>query len=125
VILDTNALSAWAKDENELLAVLPPEPQIMLPAIVVGEYRYGVLRSSHRDTLESWLNRTLASVRIGIINLATSDAYAIVRLMLQRKGQPIPANDTWIAALALQHNLPVLSRDTHFDEVDGITRVGW
>jgi len=75
--------------------------------------------------MESWLERTIRAVRVGLITLATTDSYAAVRLMLRRKGRPIPANDVWIAALALQHRLPVLSRDAHFDSVDGLTRVSW
>ena len=40
-------------------------------------------------------------------------------------GTPIPMNDLWIAAIARQYKQPVLSRDTHFDLVPGITRIGW
>lgn len=125
MILDTNALSAWAENEEALLAVLPAEYTIVLPTIVIGEYRYGVWRSTHRDRLESWLDRAIRSVRIGNITLETAVSYAAVRIILHRKGHPIPANDVWIAALALQHRLPVLSRDAHFDVVDGLTRIDW
>ena len=59
------------------------------------------------------------------VGTETAAAYAQLRLALRRRGQPIPANDAWIAALALQHGLPVLTRDAHFDAVAGLTRVGW
>ena len=108
-----------------LLGVLPAEHSLVLPVVVIGEYRYGVLRSQRRDSLESWLDRTIKTVRVGVINLATANSYAAVRVMLRRKGRPIPTNDGWIAALALQHRLPLLSRDTHFDNVDGLTRISW
>ena len=55
----------------------------------------------------------------------TASAYARVRLGLRLRGEPIPANDAWIAALALEHAMPVLTRDAHFDVVEGLTRVGW
>ena len=55
----------------------------------------------------------------------TAIAYAGLRVALRRLGRPIPANDAWIAALALQHRLPVLSRDEHFDVVVGIERKSW
>ena len=125
MILDTNALSAWAENDSTLLATLPPAHTIILPAVAIGEYLYGVWRSTHRDRLESWLNRAIKSVRVGNITLDTAESYAAVRLTLRRKGRPIPTNDAWIAALALQHGLPVLSRDAHFDVVDGLTRVAW
>jgi predicted nucleic acid-binding protein len=56
---------------------------------------------------------------------ATALAYARLRAALRRSGRPIPANDAWIAALALQHRLPILSRDEHFDAVAGVQRKGW
>jgi tRNA(fMet)-specific endonuclease VapC len=56
---------------------------------------------------------------------ATAIAYAGLRRALKRLGRPIPANDAWIAALALQHQLPILSRDAHFDVVAGVERRSW
>jgi predicted nucleic acid-binding protein len=55
----------------------------------------------------------------------TATAYAALRVALKRSGRPIPANDAWIAALALQHRLPVLSRDQHFDVVSDLERKSW
>jgi predicted nucleic acid-binding protein len=55
----------------------------------------------------------------------TAGHYAEVREELKSKGHPIPANDLWIAALARQHRLPVLSRDEHFDFVPGLKRIDW
>jgi predicted nucleic acid-binding protein len=125
LILDTNALSDWAKADAALLAVMPADHLLVLPVVVIGEYLYGVQRSRERATLKSWLDRTIQAVSVGVITLATADSYAAVRNMLRLKGRPIPANDAWIAALALQHRLPLLSRDAHYDFVDGLTRVTW
>ena len=55
----------------------------------------------------------------------TAVAYAALRVALRRSSRPIPANDAWIAALALQHRLPVLSRDQHFDAVPDLKRTSW
>jgi tRNA(fMet)-specific endonuclease VapC len=55
----------------------------------------------------------------------TTVSYAALRVALKRSGRPIPANDAWIAALALQHRLPVLSRDQHFDSVPDLQRQSW
>jgi tRNA(fMet)-specific endonuclease VapC len=55
----------------------------------------------------------------------TAIAYAALRTTLKRSRRPIPANDAWIAALALQHRLPILSRDEHFDVVPGLKRRSW
>ena len=59
------------------------------------------------------------------INERTAFHYAEIRFELKQKGTPIPANDLWIAALARQHDLPILSRDQHFDRVAGLRRIGW
>jgi predicted nucleic acid-binding protein len=56
---------------------------------------------------------------------STTVHYATVRSLLKAQGTPIPANDCWIAALAKEHRLPVVSRDMHFDWVQGIRRIAW
>ncbi len=56
---------------------------------------------------------------------APAGIYAEVRLELKRNGNPIPSNDAWIAALARQHALPVLSNDAHFDLVDCVERIAF
>jgi tRNA(fMet)-specific endonuclease VapC len=63
--------------------------------------------------------------RILDVDGRTTEHYAEVRAELKRAGQPIPGNDVWIAALARQHALPVLSRDRHFDAVPGLRRISW
>jgi tRNA(fMet)-specific endonuclease VapC len=55
----------------------------------------------------------------------TARFYGTVVMQLRRKGRPIPQNDMWIAATALQHNLTLLTKDTHFDEVNGLAREAW
>ena len=125
MILDTNALSDWAKSDEALLAVLPAQHLLLLPVVVIGEFRYGLLQSREQEVLSAWLERTVRAVRVAAITLVTADVYAAVRIKLRRKGRPIPPNDAWIAALAVQHQLPVLSRDAHFDSVDELTRISW
>jgi tRNA(fMet)-specific endonuclease VapC len=125
LILDTNALSAWADKDPLLERKLPATYQLAIPVIVVGEYRYGIMRSRDRDRYERWFEQVVGAVRILDVSLATTVSYAAVRLMLRDKGKPIPASDAWISALALQHRLPLLSKDSHFDNVDGLVRVSW
>jgi tRNA(fMet)-specific endonuclease VapC len=125
VIVDTNALSAWRDGDIGLLGVIGATGMLVLPVISLGEYLYGLRDSRRRTENEAWLNRIVRALRVAPVTLETAWAYASVRSMLGGKGRPIPANDMWIAALALQHRLPVLSRDTHFDYVDGLTRVNW
>jgi predicted nucleic acid-binding protein len=55
----------------------------------------------------------------------TSVHYAAIRSELKASGSPIPANDAWIAALARQHRMPIVSRDIHFDRVKNVERFAW
>jgi predicted nucleic acid-binding protein len=125
VILDTNALSAFADGDPEVGAVLRREARAALPVIVLGEFRYGIAESRHRVAYEGWLETHLQHFEILDVTTETTVVYAKLRVALRRSGRPIPANDAWIAALALQHRLPVLSRDRHFDAVPGLERKGW
>lgn len=59
------------------------------------------------------------------VNTATAAHYGIIKAALRAKGHPIPENDIWIAAVALQHDLPVVSRDEHFREIDALALVRW
>jgi tRNA(fMet)-specific endonuclease VapC len=125
VILDTNALSAFVDGDIALGAVLRGQPRVAIPVIVLGEFRYGIALSRHRSSYEAWLESHLADFGILSVTDETAEAYAILRVALRRAGQPIPANDAWIAALALEHRLPVASRDEHFDVVPGLRRQSW
>jgi predicted nucleic acid-binding protein len=59
------------------------------------------------------------------VTAATAGVSADLRVAFKKAGKPIPANDAWISALALEHRLPGLTRDVHFDAVPGLRRVGW
>ena len=125
MILDTNGLSALADGDVALEPILRQAAGIALPAIVLGEYRYGIWQSRHRLRYERWLAEAIAGYQVLAVDQGTADHYADVREVLKRRARPIPANDLWIAALARQHRLPILSRDRHFDFVPGLRRIGW
>jgi predicted nucleic acid-binding protein len=125
VILDTNALSAFVDGDAGVGEVLRRQARAAIPVIVLGEFRYGIAESRHRATYEAWLESQLPHFDILAVTDETAIAYAALRVALKRSGRPIPANDAWIAALALQHQLPVLSRDQHFDVVPDLERKSW
>jgi tRNA(fMet)-specific endonuclease VapC len=125
VILDTNALSALLDKETALLEMIRESRELALPVIVLGEFRFGIGVSRRRDQYEAWLRRDLSLFRVLSVVEATSVYYAAIRTELKASGSPIPANDAWIAALARQHRMPIVSQDTHFDKVKNIERLGW
>lgn len=125
MIVDTNGFSAFAEGDLALEPILRGTPQLAIPVIVLGEYRYGISQSRDRAHYEQWLSEYLRRFRILEIDERTTVSYSEVRVELKKSGRPIPSNDLWIAALCRQHSLPLLSRDPHFDAVPGITRVSW
>ncbi len=125
MILDTNALSAWAEGLASVEASFRSADRIIIPSVVLGEYYFGIRQSRHRNRYEDWLRRYLPLAEIATVTQATADVYADIRLELKRLGTPIPPNDAWIAALARQHDLPIMSNDTHFDVVVGLQRIAF
>jgi tRNA(fMet)-specific endonuclease VapC len=125
VILDTNAVSSLFAGDPALADVLAARSRHHLPVIVIGEYRFGLLRSRHRERLGLLLATLIQESSVLVVDQVTAEVYSQVREDLRTKGRPIPENDVWIAALALQHQQPVVSHDDHFDSVPGLVRLGW
>jgi len=125
MILDTNALSALADGDEGLAEKMESVSVPSLPSIVLGEFRYGILGSKFHGRYEGWLQNSLKAFAVISVDGATAVHYAVIRFGLKSRGMPIPENDIWIAALALQYRLPVLSRDRHFSFIPEIRHVTW
>lgn len=125
ILFDTNAFIAWTFEEPSLAkqAILYSEPVLTL--ISVGELVFGALKSARPQANRDDLIRRLRDFHLLAPNRTTAELYGEACFALRRKGRPIPDNDIWIAALALQHSMPVLTRDSHFREVDGVTVIPW
>lgn len=125
MIIDTNALSAFFDAEPGAVRSFERADDIALPVIVLGEYRFGLLGSRKRRAREEVLDQLVRSSRVLEVTDATSRHYAAIRHDLKSAGTPIPVNDTWIAALAREHTLAILSNDAHFDVVRDVQRKAW
>lgn len=123
MILDTNALSAWAEGVSGIESALRNADQLVLPVIALGEYEFGICQSRHRNRYVEWLSANLPFVEIATVTAPMTRIYADLRLHLKKAGTPIPANDLWIASLVLHFDLPLLSNDQHFDHVPGLSRL--
>jgi predicted nucleic acid-binding protein len=108
MLLDTNAISAWAKNDTGLLRALRPDRPWYLSCIVLGEYRYGLLKSSRRAELEAWLESVEAACVSLVVDGMTARHYAKLRRALDVATREVPYHDLWIGALALQHNLEAI-----------------
>jgi tRNA(fMet)-specific endonuclease VapC len=125
VIVDTNALSAFADGSPLALIALEKADEVGVPVIVLGQFGYGIAHSNRRREYEAWLDQYLPTFRVLEVTAETAAEYSLLRSELRRIGKPIPANDIWIAALCRQYRLPLLSRDQHFDAVKGLRRRTW
>lgn len=125
MILDTNAISALADGDEMLDARIANVAIPSVPAIALGEFRFGISSSRRREAYESWLEKNLPDYHILPVDEHTASVYAELRRELKALGRPIPENDLWIAALARQHRLAVVTRDHHFAALPEIEMVTW
>lgn len=122
-LLDTNAAIAFLKGDPAVLKFA--QTNLIVPSIVIGELYLGAEKSA-RVTENLQRVDEFASQRVILgCDVETARWYGRVAYQVRRKGRPIPQNDIWIAAIALQHNLTLLTRDAHFNEVDGLAIAGW
>ena len=123
--LDTNAYSALGRGEEGVAQLAESSEEIVIPATVVGELMFGFLRGSRLMRNESDLNTFLSQdgVRLQPITREIAERYGYVKASLMKNGTPIPENDIWIAAVALETGTRLVSYDTHFDSVGGLVRI--
>ena len=116
ILLDTNAYVAFKRGNPDAVAIFQQATAINLPTVVLGELLGGFLLGNQRERNQRELNRFLASPRVTIIAVTAETAayYATIYQQLRQMGNPIPTNDMWIAALALQNRLPIFTYDQHF-----------
>lgn len=122
VLLDTNAYSALMRGHGEVSAFIRRGKEVLLSAIVVGELLYGFRHGSRFERNSEQLRNFLDApfVRFLPVGQGTADRFGRAALALRRAGKPIPSNDLWIAAHALEHGADLLSADRHFEAVPGL-----
>lgn len=115
VLLDTSLIvDLLAGDHTVAEKLEGTRPAVS--AITAGELEVGLRLISRALKVRQRTQAFLARCTLLPVEPATGEAYATIKLMLRRKGQPIPENDVWIAAVALQHDLLLVTRDrTHFE----------
>jgi tRNA(fMet)-specific endonuclease VapC len=122
ILLDTNAYTAFMLGDAAVVEVVAHAERLCLNSIVLGELLGGFAAGAREAKNRAELARFLGSPRIDVVPITaqTADSYALVYSGLRRKGQPIPTNDLWIAASALEHGAALLTRDAHFAQIDGL-----
>ena len=122
IVLDTNAYVAFKRGEEGIVAVIQHCPDLLICATVLGELLAGFAAGTREAKNRQELSLFMQSPRVRqvVCGSVTADNYALIYAALRRKGKPIPTNDLWIAASALEHGAGLLTLDAHFAEVDGL-----
>ncbi len=119
VLLDTSAYSSLERGNVAVLEVLREAEIVGLPAVVLGELYSGFRNGSRWTENHAQLIRFLSKppVRILAVTEETALRYAEIDVYLRKSGRPIPRNDVWIAASAMEHGMQLLTLDGHFREI--------
>lgn len=125
VLLDTNILIGILAKDEAILSRLVETEAVFLPSIALGELYFGAFKSAHPDDNAERIDRLAASTAILYCDGTTALHYGRIKTGLRAKGRPIPENDIWIAAIAQQHGLTVVSRDLHFREIENLPVEEW
>ena len=125
VLPDTNAYAAWKRGDAATVELVRRAEEILFSAVVAGELHFGFRRGSRARRNLAELEELLASpfVRFLDVTATTADRFGRIAFALRKKGRPIPTNDIWIAAHAMEFGADLVSFDRHFEAVDGLVLV--
>ncbi len=128
VLLDTSAYSALCSGQPEVAGVVRRAKRIYLSAVMLGEVLFGIRNGTRVDEGLARLDRFRESAYVETLPVTstTADRFARIMVALRSKGTPIPTNDIWIAAHAMETGAELVSADRHFEAVDGLVyrRIG-
>ncbi len=124
-LLDTNILIAILAEGRLVLQKLASGLLVYLPGVALGELYYGVSKSSRPRANQPRVNELAERGVVLPLDAGTARLYGEVKREPGAKGRPIPDNDIWIAALAMQHGLTLVTRDPHFGHVRGLRLERW
>ncbi len=124
-LLDTNVIIALFADESSVKDRLANAEEVFVPSVVIGELCFGALKSDRAKENLSRVDEFAANNVVLGCDIDTARCYGAIKNALRLKGHPLPENDVWIAAIALQHDLTLVTRDMHFKEIQDLTALVW
>ncbi len=124
-LLDTNVLIAYFAGDRNVLQKLKAARTIYVSITALGELYYGAKKSSRVEENLDRIKLLLQGCAILQEDMNTADIYGEIKNQKRKKGRPIPDNDLWIAAMAKQHGLTLVTRDAHFCEVENLRLESW
>ena len=122
LMVDTSAYSAFMRGHGEIKAAVQEADEIFFNSIVLGELRAGFIKGRRQRKNNDELNAFLASPRVKLLDVTeeTAERYAVILNSLWQAGTPIPTNDIWIAASAMEHGLELVTTDEHYQKVSQV-----
>jgi len=125
VLLDTSVVVRHFRDGNALAGKLDAYEELYLPQAALAELYAGAFRSARPEKNLQQITRFLEAVDVLVPDESTPEIYGRISAQLAQAGTPIPQNDIWIAAIAMQSSLPLATADRHFQHVSGLTVLLW
>ncbi len=124
-ILDSNVIIDLFRGDQQLIPRISRLKEIIIPAIVLGELYAGANKSNQTDKrLKEIASLEKLATVLGVTN-STAIVYGKIKNQLRLAGKPIPENDIWIASISVEHHLILVTRDNHFELVDGLALEKW
>ena len=124
-LLDTNIVIALFANEFSITRRLGEAEEVFTPSIVLGELYYGARRSKRVQENVARIEEFAERSTVLACDTETARRYGEVKDRLRHQGRPIPENDIWIAAIALQYDLTLAARDAHFEKVNDLKFETW
>lgn len=124
-LLDTSIVVAFPRGDLAVSERVAEAEEVFINTIVLGELYFGARLSARAKENVAQVDSFATAARVIVCDRGTADRYADLKLRLRAKGRPLPENDIWIAATAQQHDLILISRDGHFEELDELTLATW
>ncbi|MEM7533083.1 MAG: type II toxin-antitoxin system VapC family toxin [Chloroflexota bacterium] len=123
--VDTNIVIALFRDDKAVVEQVQRSTTIHVSSIVLGELYYGAEKSAKVAENIARIDQFVDDVVVVGCDRQTSLMYGKIRNKLRGKGRPIPDNDVWIAAIAIQNDFVLVTRDKHFQHIDDLSVVRW
>lgn len=122
ILLDTNCYTALLVGDHSVLQALTEAQTIFMSIFVLGElyagFKGGTREKENRNILDTFLKKPSVVTVNGSIE--TAHLFGIVKNTLKQAGRPIPINDVWIAAHALESGAELVTYDKHFANIPGL-----
>jgi tRNA(fMet)-specific endonuclease VapC len=122
VLLDTNAYVRFLAGDEKVLTCLAQAGRVCMSVFVLGELLAGFRAGSRDKQNRQVLDRFLAKPSVAVLDATreTAEYFGLIKAALKKSGQPIPLNDLWIAAHALEAGAVLVTYDSHFRAVPGL-----